>query len=199
MANAPPLRIWLYSVLLATGVIALLILARNVPGARYDSTITGRTQTFLSNPSLNGKLRVLGFGSSLLWAATSSTNNEQPVQLHNVAWMRMTKGGTGMGYLQPALDIVNHNPPDVLVFEENMLLPDEGNLVMDPLREDLWHLTKQTVSVLTAGRFASPQPSYWENNDQERPYPCIADMLKLTEAQIRLQIEELQKVYLQAD
>lgn len=194
MANAPPLHIWLYSVLLAAGVLALLILARNIPGARYDNTIAGQTQTFLSTPSLDGKKRVLGFGSSLLWAATSPTSGEQQAPLHNIAWMRMTKGGPGMGYLQAGLDMVNKHPPDVLVIEGNLLLPGDENMFMDQLREDLWHLSKQTVSFFTARRFPPP-PSYWERNDQERAFPCISNMLGVTEPQIRQHIEELQNLY----
>lgn len=196
MANALPLRIWPCSVALAVGLVGLCMLLRHVPGPRYDNTIAGQTKTFLDTPRPEGKWRVLALGSSLLHAATPQTASVQRAELPDIAWMRMTKGGAGIGYLQSSLATLGSRPPEVLVLEQNLFLPDDSNATMDQLREDVWHWAKQAVSFLTAGKLASPPP-YWERNDQELAFTCGPELRKLSASQIRQHAAELQNLYRQ--
>lgn len=197
MTNAPPLRVWLYSAALLAGVIGLCMLLRHMPGPRYDNTIASQTQTFLATPSSGEKLRVLALGSSLLRAATPEVASVQRAAMPDIAWMRMTKGGGGMGYLQASLATLVSRPPDVLILEQNLLLPDDGNMAMDELREDAWHFAKQTVSLLTAGKFSSPPP-YWERNDQELAFTCGPEQRTFSVAQMRQHAVSLQDLYRQS-
>ena len=194
MASAPPLRIWLYSAALAAGVVGLFMLLRHLPGNRYDNTIAGQTQTFLDAPSTEGKLRVLALGSSLLRAATPQPASMQQAAMPNIAWMRLTKGGGGIGYLQSSLALLGSHPPDVLVLEQNLLLPDDGNMEMDQLREDVWHLTKQAAALFTAGKL-TPPPPYWERTDQDLEFSCGPEHTKLTARQIHQHSVDLQNMY----
>ncbi|SDA62778.1 MULTISPECIES: hypothetical protein [unclassified Janthinobacterium] len=196
MASAPPLRIWLYSAALAVGMVGLCMLLRHVPGPRYDNTIAGQTKTFLDAPRPEGQWRVLALGSSLLRAATPQTASVQRADLPDIAWMRMTKGGGGIGYLQPSLATLGSRPPEMLVLEQNLFLPDNNNAIMDQLREDVWHWAKQAVSFLSAGKLASPPP-YWEHNDQELAFTCNPEQRKLSASQIRQHATELQNLYRQ--
>lgn len=194
MRAAPPLRVWLYSVALVLLIMVLLVLYRTLPGDRRDNTIAGQTEQFLAAPPPAPHKRLLALGSSLLWAATP----QRPISRHDdilgMESMRMTKGGTGMGYLLASLDVMEQHPPDILVIEENLLLPDSGNILMDPLREEAWHLIRTMLATLHAGRMGSQPPSYWERNDQEHEFSC-SDIPRLTPAQIHAHALELQKTY----
>lgn len=195
MTAAPPLRVVLYGVALAVGFIALLALYRTLPGERRDNTIAGQTQRFLDAPADAGKLRVIALGSSLLWAATPQPATLQREVMPDIYLLRMTKGGAGLGALQASLDVIERHRPDLLIIDENMLLPDTGNAIMDPLREEAWHLAKKTVALLTRGKHGSLAPAYWEQNDQVLPYACQSDQAKLTEAIMRIHIVDLQDLY----
>lgn len=194
MAVAPPLRVVVAGVAVAVGFIALLALYRTLPGDRRDNTVAGQTQHFLGAPADAGKLRVIALGSSLLWAATPQPANLQRASMPDIEWLRMTKGGAGLGHLQASLEMIERYRPEVLVIDENMLLPDTGSM-MDPLREEAWHFAKKAVAFLSAGKRTSPTPTYWEHNDQDLPFSCPSALVKLTEAQKRMHAVELQDVY----
>lgn len=173
MASAPPLRIWLYSALLVMGVMVPLALQRWSPWRGPDHAIADHTRQFLASPTTEGKLRVLGLGSSVLWAATPPAPAQ--MALPGIDWMRMTKPGTGMGYLEPSLEIIEHNPPDVLIIEANLLLPDQNDTTMDELRQDFMLATKTMIDRITgnAGLVVPPQ-AYVALVDQREPAQCNA-------------------------
>ncbi|AQR68016.1 hypothetical protein BZG29_06340 [Janthinobacterium sp. LM6] len=170
MASAPPLRIWLYSAVLMASVLALLALLRWAPWRAPDYAIANHTRQFLAAPPSGGKVRVLGLGSSLLWAATPPAL--VPIALPGIDWMRMTKPGPGIGYLEPSLDIIDRNPPDILVIDENILLPDQDNVIMDQLRQD-FILESKGLAFRLAGdvRLAPPQ-AYAALVDQREAFAC---------------------------
>lgn len=198
MATVPPLRIFLYSMAMVVGIVTLLALYRNLPGDRRDNTIAGQTQRFLGAPHDPEKVRVIALGSSLLWAATPQATSVQEKSMPEIAWMRMTKTGTGLGHLRASLEMIERYRPDVLVLEENMLLPDSGHTLMDTLRQEAGHFVKKTFSLLSASQFSSPIPAYWERNDQERNFYCNSTVTRLTPAQMDVHVIELQKMYLDA-
>ena len=198
MAKVPPLRIWLYSAAFAVLVIALLTLYRYLPGDRRDNTIAAQSKTFLEKPVPQDQLRVLGLGSSLFLAATPQPMDVQQRALPGIAWLRLTKGGAGMGPLQMALEAIEHAPPDVLVIEENLLLPDTGNVFMDQLREDVWHLGKKAISALSVGRLGAPVAAYWERNDQDGEFSCATILTRTPLEQLQRHLDVLQKMYLRA-
>lgn len=198
MSNAPPLRVWLYSALLAVGIIVSLMLYRYLPGDRRDNTIAAHTQRFLDTPVPYGQLRVLGLGSSLFWAATPQTMDVQQAAMPGIAWLRLTKGGAGMGHLQTALEAFGRHPPDVLVIEENLLLPDTGNLLMDQLREEIWFLGKKAIAASSAGKLGPPVNDYWERNDQDGEFSCASILARTTPEQIQRHVDTLQAMYMRA-
>ncbi|WP_426074267.1 hypothetical protein [Janthinobacterium sp. DSP2-3-3] len=173
MASAPPLRIWLYSALLVAGILALISLPRWSPWRKPDHAIADHTHQFLDAPSTDGKLRVLGLGSSLLWAATPPALAQ--VAMPGIDWMRMTKPSAGMGYLEPSLEIIEQNPPDILIIEANLLLPDQNDTTMDELRQDFMLAAKTIVYRITgnAGLVVPPQ-AYVALVDQREPAQCNA-------------------------
>lgn len=195
MATVPPLRTFLYSIAMVVGIVISLALHRSLPDDRRDNTIAGQTQRFLGAPHDPEKLRVIALGSSLLWAATPQVTSVQAESMPEIDWMRMTKGGTGLGHLQASLEVIERYRPDVLVLEENMLLPDSGDTLMDPLREEAGHFVKKTLSLLIPSQFFSPIPAYWERNDQERNFYCNSTLIRLTQAQMNAHAIELQKTY----
>lgn len=195
MAAAPPLRVILSGLALAVGFIVLLALYRHLPGDRRDNTVAGQAQRFLGAPADAGKLRVIALGSSLLWAGTPQLVSLQRAAMPDIDWLRMTKGGAGLGSLQASLEVIERHRPDMLVLDENMLLPDSGNRLMDPLREEAWHVAKKTVAFLSAGKLASTVATYWERNDQEREFSCVSNLVRLTEEQKRTHAVELQDLY----
>lgn len=195
MAIAPPLRVVVAGVAVAVGFIALLALYRTLPGDRRDNTVAGQTLHFLGAPADAGKLRVIALGSSLLWAATPQPANLQRASMPDIEWLRMTKGGGGLGPLQSSLEVMERHRPDVLIIEENMFLPDTGNAIMDPLREETWHFAKKTAAFLSAGKLTSSIATDWERNDQERHFSCVSNLVKLTEEQKRRHAVTLQGMY----
>lgn len=198
MRATVPLRIWPYSIALFAGVLLLLLLVRILPGDRRDHTIAAQTRVFLDAPLPQGNLRILALGSSLLWAATPQPMQMQQQALPGIAWLRMTKGGGGSGYLQESIAALKRHPPDVLVIEENLLLPDTGDVLMDQLRQDLSQLGKRTVSLLSGARLSPPISAYWERNDQDGPFLCLSDRIRTTPDQLHSQVNMLQKIYMDA-
>lgn len=169
MASAPPLRVWLYSALLATSITALVTLQYWSPWRKPDHAVADHTREFLGAPA-DGKVRVLGLGSSLLWAATPP--GPTPATLPGIDWMRMTKPGTGMGYLIPSLDIIDRHPPDTLVIDENLLLPDQDNVIMDELRQNFILASKGLAFQLTGNVQLAPPQAYVALLDQREPFEC---------------------------
>ena len=172
MASTPPLRIWLYSALLAVSAVALLALQRHAPWLepKPEQVITGHTQRFLAS-AYGGEtpIRVLGLGSSLLWAATPPATMDDIALLPGLSWMRMTKTGTGLGALQASLTPVESKPPNVLVIEENLLFAD--STATDQLRDDLSLLMRNAAYKVTAQARFTPPRAYVELEDQKEPLP----------------------------
>lgn len=172
MAPLLPLRIWPYSALLAMSVVALLALQRHAPWleSKPEPAITRHTQRFLAS-AYGGEtpIRVLGLGSSLLWAATPPATMDEIALLPGISWMRMTKSGTGLGALQASLIPIESNPPNVLIIEENLLFAD--NTVTDQLRDDLHLLLRNVAYKVTAQARFAPQRAYVELADQKEPLP----------------------------
>ena len=169
MASAPPLRVWLYSALLATSITALVTLQYWSPWRKPDHAVADHTREFLDAPA-DGKVRVLGLGSSLLWAATPP--GLTPAALPGIDWMRLTKPGTGVGYLEPSLDLIDRHPPDVLIVEENILLQDPDNVIMDQLRQNFISASKGLVFQLTGNARLAPPQAYVALVDQRESFAC---------------------------
>jgi hypothetical protein len=169
MATAPPLRIWLYGLLLAVAVMALLIPLRQMVERKTGEALAGEVQQYLSAPRPRGQghVRVLALGSSLLRAATPSVNYQS---LHGVEWLRLTKSYVGFGYLGNVLDSIDKQPPDVLVIDTNLLLPTET--LVDDLRDTL------ALAPIHAGYALMEQAGWgapWSKRvlqQQEAPYVC---------------------------
>ena len=170
MASVPPLRVWPYSAILVAGVIALTTLQYWSPWRKPDHAVTDHTRQFLAAPSTNGKVRVLGLGSSLLWAAMPSTRSQ--LVPPGIDWMRMTKPGVGIGYLEPSLDIIDRNPPDILVIEENLLLPNQDDVIMNELRQDFILASKSLAYQLTGNVHLARPRAYLALVDQREPFEC---------------------------
>lgn len=169
MATAPPLRIWLYGLLLAVAVMALLIPLRQLVERKTGEALAGEVQQYLSAPRPRGQghVRVLALGSSLLRAATPSVNYQS---LHGVEWLRLTKSYVGFGYLGNVLESIDKQPPDVLVIDTNLLLPTET--LVDDLRDTL------ALAPINAGYALMEQAGWgapWSKRvlqQQEAPYVC---------------------------
>ena len=172
MAPLLPLRIWPYSALLAMSVVALLALQRHAPWleSKPEPAITRHAQRFLAS-AYGGEtpIRVLGLGSSLLWAATPPATMDEIALLPGISWMRMTKPGTGLGALQASLMPIESKPPNVLVIEENLLFAD--STATDQLRDDLSLLMRNAAYKVTAQARFAPQRAYVELADQKEPLP----------------------------
>jgi hypothetical protein len=172
MASTPPLRIWLCSALLAVSVVALLALQRHAPWLepKPEPVISKHTQRFLASAyGDETPIRVLGLGSSLLWAATPPATMDEIALLPGISWMRMTKPGTGLGALQASLMPIESKPPNVLVIEENLLFAD--STATDQLRDDLSLLMRNAAYKVTAQARFVPQRAYVELADQKEPLP----------------------------
>lgn len=168
MAKAPPLRIWLYSLLLTAVVLALLLPLRQLVERKTGKALAGGAQRYLSRPPVPGQVRVLGLGSSLLRAATPAANFQS---LHGVEWLRLTKSYTGFGYLELVLQSIAHNPPDVLVIDTNLLLPSET--VVEDLRDTLAEVPRNVGDVLMAQAGVGTAWSERVLQQQEDRFPCI--------------------------
>ncbi|KAB8066082.1 hypothetical protein [Janthinobacterium violaceinigrum] len=176
MASAPPLRIWLYSAALSASVLALLALLRWAPWREPDMAVALHTQQFLAAPAAAGNVRILALGSSLLWASTPP--GQIPV-VPGVNWMRMTKPATGIGYLRPSLEVIDHFPPDVLVIDENLLVLAQDSAAMEAMRMDFYLATKKLAYRLIGQQWLAPELQYPALLDQRASFQCeeIAPML----------------------
>lgn len=169
MASAPPLRVWLYSAFMVAGVFALLALQQWSPWDEPDHAIADHTRQFLDAPAAEGKIRVLGLGSSLLWASNAPGDM---AAIPGVQWMRMTKPDRGIGYLAPSLDVIDHAPPDVLVIEENVLLIGQGSAAMEAMRTDFFLMAKKLSYRLAGQQWGETGQQYVALLDQGEPFQC---------------------------
>lgn len=169
MASAPPLRVWLYSAFMVAGVFALLALQQWSPWDEPDHAIADHTRQFLDAPAAEGKIRVLGLGSSLLWASNAPGDM---AAIPGVQWMRMTKPDRGIGYLAPSLDVIDHAPPDVLVIEENILLIGQGSAAMEAMRTDFFLMAKKLSYRLAGQQWGETGQQYVALLDQGEPFQC---------------------------
>lgn len=196
MGPAPPLRIWLYSAALTICLLGLIGMPRHAPWLKRKDVIASHTQAFLGRPPAEGQLRILGLGSSLLWAATPKSTEDSHTP--GIEWMRMTKSGTGMGSLQSSFPAITDNPPDVLVIEDNLLLPETGNPAIDLLREDGWLYIRQIGSSLSGGLLSSPIPAFQALYDQEHAFICPLALFKISEEQLSQHVNHQPNLYANA-
>ena len=153
-------------------MVALLALQRHAPWLepKPEPVISKHTQRFLASAyGDETPIRVLGLGSSLLWAATPPATMDEIALLPGISWMRMTKPGTGLGALQASLMPIESKPPNVLVIEENLLFAD--STATDQLRDDLSLLMRNAAYKVTAQARFAPQRAYVELADQKEPLP----------------------------
>ena len=167
--SSPPLRVWLYGAILAASVLASLVPLRLKFGRDMGVIAAAYTQRFLIAPSHQDSARVVGLGSSLLWAATPPAAYES---LEGVHWMRLTKSGGGIGYLRAVFDVFDKTPPSVLVIDANLLLPSTPAFVVEEMR---YAFTQAVSNVLypVMERIGIPHPlSQKVLSDQRRPFGC---------------------------
>lgn len=167
--SSPPLRVWLYGAILAASVLASLVPLRLMFGRDMGAVAAAYTQRFLTAPSHQDSARVVGLGSSLLWAATPPTAYES---LEGVHWMRLTKSGGGIGYLRTLFDVFDQTPPSVLVIDANLLLPATPAFVIEEMR---YAFTQAAGNLLypVMERLGIPHPlSQTVLSDQRRPFVC---------------------------
>lgn len=167
MAAFPPLQVWGYSVALAAGTVGLFAWLTWIPADVQGNAVAMYTRQFLDEQAHN--VRVIGIGSSLLWAATPPAI--QP-KLKGLAWMRLTKPGPGLGYLQASVDLMEQHPPDILVIEQNLLLPDVDNMGMTQLRQELALRIIDGASKLVGRSDGTPAQAYLPLVDQRESFQC---------------------------
>jgi len=172
MAAVLPLRIWLYSVALVAAVVAVFALMLWSSSRRPDNPIALKTQQFFDTTATKGNLRVIGLGSSLLWAASPPTQPAIP----GIDWARMIKPGMGMGKLHTSLDVIERNLPDVLVIEENLLLPETNNFSTDEVRQYLANTIMELAYKATGYAWLAYPPAHLPLADQRLAFDCRAPL-----------------------
>lgn len=91
----------------------------------------------------------------------------------------MTKPATGIGYLRPSLEVIDHFPPDVLVIDENLLVLAQDSAAMEAMRMDFYLATKKLAYRLIGQQWLAPELQYPALLDQRASFQCeeIAPML----------------------
>lgn len=195
MPAAPPLRVFAYSVLLPACVIALLALLalqRGKPLPAPDRSIAVETQRFLDMHASHGSIRVIALGSSLLWAATPPVAHKQ---IPGIAWLRMTKSDVGIGYLRSSLDIIESDPPQILVLDENMLVPQINGIAMHNLRQEFSTAARSLAYKVSGnGRFAPP-PADLPLADQHATFSCVPLPPGSMQRHLPMHAAELQTIF----
>lgn len=144
MGNAPPLRVWVYTAILALCMAALLIPARLSVMRETSDVLVAHTQNFLALQARLKRVRVLALGTSLLWAATPPALTPP---MPDIAVMRLIKGDLSTGPLRSVIDSLEHTPPEVLVIEANLLYSPNVDTIMQEARHSLAKIVTDTVSV----------------------------------------------------
>ncbi len=158
MRQAPPLYVWVAAGALALGIIAIAFLRHaslNVPHDPLASAALARQ--LLTAPRAAGEIRVLGLGSSLLWAATPPGQFDQQYKQRGLHWMRLIKTDVGLGALGPSLTEIEHAPPDILVIEKNLFFLDPGRTRNDEVTIEIKGTLKAGLAKLAPG-VLPPQP-----------------------------------------
>jgi hypothetical protein len=149
MRQAPPLTVWAAGAALAAGVIVLAFLRHYAlaadPQPPSKESMATFTRKLLAAPRRQGDLRVLGLGTSLLWAAMPPGQLDRPPMAPWLNWMRLTKSGLGLGALAPALAEIERAPPDVVVIETGLLFTDDGSSVTDRIRLEARQMLKAAL------------------------------------------------------
>lgn len=183
MAKVLPLRVWLYSMVLAAAVVAVAALCVLSAKQEAGAAAARQAQRFLADHAARPGVRVLALGSSLLWAATPPGQYDN---LQDMDWLRITKSGSGIGYFGAVLDVLDRAPPGILVIDANLLLPAMLDVEPTEVRYALVTMIHKVIATLMA-RGGPGTATGMRINDQVSMYPCAVQ----TAAAIRRQLAEL--------
>lgn len=130
---------------------------------------------FLTSTRTAGEARIVALGSSLLWAATPAADSTAAAAQQQLRWMRLSRGGAGLGYLGSALAEIERDPPQILLIEGNVLIPLQGSQFNDELRNDTMLTLKKIAASLLAWQQPITLPSTLElPYDQSHDLSCDA-------------------------
>lgn len=177
MPATPPLWVGLLAALLAAATIgwsaAPRYLARLEPSAGDPLALYARQ--FLASTHTAGEARIMALGSSLLWAATPAADSTAAAAQQQLRWMRLSRGGAGLGYLGSALAEIERDPPQILLIEGNLLMPLQGSQFNDELRNDtMLTLKKIAASLLPWQQTATLASTLELPYDQSHDLSCDA-------------------------
>ena len=191
MATVLPLRVWLCSAALASGMIAVFALMSWSSLHKPDNSIALKTQQYFDTTADTGNLHVIALGSSLLWAASPPARQAIP----GIDWGRMIKPGMGIGRLEPSLEVIERHLPDVLVIEENLLLPDARSFTADDVRQYLANTITGLAYRSTGYAWLAPPPAHLPLADQRLAFDCRSPLPAVRQQYILDHAAELQTYF----
>ena len=127
---AAPLLVWLLSAALVAVLVTIACFHSQTMDLEERRIATAHALHILSAPHAGAETRMLAIGSSLLWAASPANYRLQLPPNRYLSWSRTIKNGFGLGPVGLILPIVEQYPPDVLVVETNLLLPNESPMAL---------------------------------------------------------------------
>ncbi|MET0323029.1 MAG: hypothetical protein ABW069_20085 [Duganella sp.] len=163
-----PLRVWCFSLMLAAGLLGLVALYAMTTMQEAGVAAAAHVQRFLADHRNSKRVRVVGLGSSLLWAATPPGRY---LDLPDIDWIRITKRGGSIGHLHAVMDMLDHQPPEIVVIDTNLLLPFSPDMFEEEMRYAFTHLAGAAAAPLMV-RMGLPNPVARPPSDQETSFPC---------------------------
>ncbi len=158
----------------------------------------------LTAPRQPGELRILGLGTSLLWAATPQEEFDPQRQHPQLHWMRLTKSGQGIGALAASLTEIGQAPPDMLVIEKGLFFLDNHDAETERMKIDIKRRLKAVLlTLLPAALAPSPaaQLQQAQRNSllsaQSRAHACEGESGALSAAQFNSRAKHARLAYAQ--
>lgn len=201
MRPAPPLSVWVGGAALAALAIGFAFVRHYqnlAQGADAQRITAAFARTVLRAPRQPGEIRVLGLGTSLLWAA-SPPEPFDPQRLHpRLNWMRLTKSGAGLGILAGSLAEIEQAPPTILVIEKGLLFVAEGDSINDSVKFEVKHAVKHVLFTL-AGVDSQSRSLQIEAQlplaEQRMALPCTRDSRPLRPAEREAHAQVMRHAY----
>nr|GEU28071.1 probable solanesyl-diphosphate synthase 3, chloroplastic [Tanacetum cinerariifolium] len=150
------------------GLLGLVALYAMTAMQEAGVAAAAHVQRFLADHRNSKRVRVVGLGSSLLWAATPPGRY---LDLPDIDWMRITKRGGSIGHLHAVMDMLDHQPPEIVVIDTNLLLPFSPDMFEEEMRYAFTHLAGAAAAPLMV-RMGLPNPVARPPSDQETSFPC---------------------------
>jgi hypothetical protein len=187
--DAPPLRVWVYTALILTGLLVFLGYEDRIPALRRIGESRAVQYMNLQRLDSNdaGKLKIIALGSSKVFYAVDYDDifaQRLTMQTRPVVFRRLTWSEAKPADMESVLQRIVRHPPDWLLVESDLLLFDHS--ARFPIRDHLRPLEVHLNSLFTRTAGEEELRTNLAQNDGRDSFPTGQECLARQSPDMRL-------------